>query len=685
MSPTCSPRLTPSRVAWTALVAGIVLFWSGPGQAAGRYPLRFADADGRAVSISRRPERVVCLVPSVTELIFAVGGGDAVAGVTLHDHWPPEAAVKPVMGGFFSPSVERIMAVDPDVVFVADLHRDVTDALKDDPGRQIVRLRLDSVADLYETIALLGRLFDGIEAAGRLVADIRAELDLVARKTAAIPPEERRRVARLMGRNAVMTPGDDSFQTELIRLAGGIPLTTGTQGAIAPVSPERWRDFDPQALYGCGGDREMAESLLRETGWKEVTAMKNGNIRYFPCDLTCRLSARTGHFVASLAAWLYGDAFADRGPVLPNRIMASQSVDVDLPCVASAEILETSLHDAIHKTLLVHFRRPMKILSTLEGPREGIRHAGNGYSPPQVWELYHRIGLEASRRQLLDLIGRNPADTSLLFTGADMGNLSVQRQSFRDMTVVALVTAGVESNAVRMSQDTGAYYEPGTINILLLTNTKLTPRAMNRAVISATEAKTAALQDMDIRSSYTGLVHAATGTGTDNILVSEGEGISIDNAGGHCKMGELIARAVYAGVREAVFRQNGLTPVRPIFRRLKERGLTCSGLLGSGNGGVDRTRLAAGLEKLLLEPRYAGFIESALALSDHVERGLISDTDGFARWCDLMASDVAGVPVTNPRSFQFRKPLPQTLEMAFGALLNGLAVRDGDLEKPAAP
>ena len=93
-----------------------------------------------------------------------------------------------------------------------------------------------------------------------------------------------------------------------------------------------------------------------------------------------------------------------------------------------------------------------------------------------------------------------------------------------------------------MAEDIGSWYEPGTINMILLTNMRLTPRGMQRAIISATEAKTAALQDLDIRSSYTPMVNPATGTGTDNIIVVQGAGTRIDNAGGHSKMGELIAR-----------------------------------------------------------------------------------------------------------------------------------------------
>jgi adenosylcobinamide amidohydrolase len=94
---------------------------------------------------------------------------------------------------------------------------------------------------------------------------------------------------------------------------------------------------------------------------------------------------------------------------------------------------------------------------------------------------------------------------------------------------------------------------------------------MTRAIISATEAKTAALMDLDIRSSYSSSLHQATGTGTDNIIVVRGTGIEIDNTGGHSKLGELIAKAVYQGVREAICKQNKITASRNIFRRLMER------------------------------------------------------------------------------------------------------------------
>ena len=198
---------------------------------------------------------------------------------------------------------------------------------------------------------------------------------------------------------------------------------------------------------------------------------------------------------------------------------------------------------------------------------------------------------------------------------------------------------------------------------------------MNRAIISATEAKTAALQDMDIRSAYSPMANLATGTGTDNILVVEGTGTHIDNAGGHSKMGELIAKTVYAGVKEAVLKQNGILPKRNLFQRLKERKLNLFGLVSDCSCGLQGNQLASELENLLLDPEYAGFIETALAVSDDHKRGLITDLNSFAAWCDKTADAIAGGPIESQQAFTYARPLPPAIQMAFDALLNGIYAR----------
>jgi hypothetical protein len=243
------------------------------------------------------------------------------------------------------------------------------------------------------------------------------------------------------------------------------------------------------------------------------------------------------------------------------------------------------------------------------------------------------------------------------------------------MIVYALVTAGVENNAMRMSVDEGHFYEPGTINIVLLTNMKLSPRAMARAIITATEAKTAALQDSDVRSSGSPGRSQATGTGTDEVLVVEGKGIRVDNAGGHCKLGELIARAVYDCVREAVFQQNGISARRSVFRRLQERRIDIYEVIKGcafPNDGVDVRRRLARFEQVLLQPRYASFLESAFALSDANERGLLSNREAFETWCRSVADEIAGKKLETWTDFVTSEEIPVVMRMSLNALLNGL-------------
>jgi iron complex transport system substrate-binding protein len=200
---------------------------------------------------------------------------------------------------------------------------------------------------------------------------------------------------------------------------------------------------------------------------------------------------------------------------------------------------------------------------------------------------------------------------------------------------------------------------------------------MNRAVISATEAKTAALQDLDIRSKENPRLYGATGTGTDNIVVVSGTGRIIDNAGGHSKMGELIARAVYAGVQEAIARQNGIVVKRSVFQRLKERDISLFGLISQNECecGFVKSDLLAPLEKALMDPKYSGFVASALALSDAVGSDLIGETSSFQDSCRMVAEEIAGKKIHRMINLVAYKDLPPALHSALNALLNGVYFR----------
>jgi iron complex transport system substrate-binding protein len=109
----------------------------GPLQAAATYPLVFDDAAGRTIQLEQPPQRVVSLVPALTEILLALGQGKVVVGTTHHD-LTPEAPGAAVVGSFFAPDMVRVAALQPDLIFHAAHHSEAVAAL----GKGVVPVRL---------------------------------------------------------------------------------------------------------------------------------------------------------------------------------------------------------------------------------------------------------------------------------------------------------------------------------------------------------------------------------------------------------------------------------------------------------------------------------------------------------------------------------------------------------------
>ena len=625
---------------------------------AGDFPLTFTDSRGQQITLQSPPRRILSLVPSITDILLRLGAGDSVVGITTHVATPHGSSEKAIVGGFLDPDQQRIRDLSPDILFYSDLQHKILPTLPNDTVA--IHLAPRSIAEGFSQIRLLGTILQQHDKAEKLIAEQQRQLALISAKTAKIPAAEKQRAIRLMASEPFMVPGDDSFQNEYIRAAGAIAPEFGRNGQVIPISLAEWQEFDPQIIYACG--RPETASKLQQPGWREVAAVRNKRIFFFPCELTCRLGGDAGFFTSWLAATIYGEAFSKREQLVEKEeIIGCSSLSLDLPYVRKAEIITSTINDFRNKTLLLTLNEPMAVVSSLEGRRGGINNVANHFYPPPAWGLGQSHSLTGLRESSLPVLGLEAETTAMLFTGADTDNLSITKKSFREMEVVALVTAGVAGNAMRMGSDSGNFYEPegrtaegkkpGTINILLLTNMQLSPHAMTRALITATEGKSAALQDLDIRSSFSGAVHAATGTGTDNIIVVEGRGMAVDGAGGHTKMGELIARAVYDGVREAVSRQNGLTEKRSIFRQLEERRIDLGAICKNNKS------LQSQVEHLLLLPANAAFMRAALVISDDYQRGLLTDLTAFDDWCRVMAATIHGGPISLPETVNNDIPL----------------------------
>ena len=261
----------------------------------------------------------------------------------------------------------------------------------------------------------------------------------------------------------------------------------------------------------------------------------------------------------------------------------------------SRKVLSTSLYNGgYHEDFEAVFNRDMT---------QGSGMPCESFAPTYV----------ESMKIVAERLGLAPELTSGMGTAAHMENASIVSRSYKELTVTAIVTGGVETNGGRVG-DPASYYKTaekkcGTINIMLVIDADLPPGILARALVTCTEAKTAALQELMAPSRYsTGL---ATGSGTDQtIVVANSESpLFFEGAGKHSKLGELIGLAVMAAVKEALKKQSGLTPAQQhdLLRRLRRFGITEETLWQRykeevGDDALIKAQFIAALEKMIAVP-----------------------------------------------------------------------------------
>lgn len=237
--------------------------------------------------------------------------------------------------------------------------------------------------------------------------------------------------------------------------------------------------------------------------------------------------------------------------------MRKKEIELNLENV-KARVLYYKYRNFDVNTFLVSFREKRRIISTLEGYRK-VKFVANAYQPPGLSEIVMK-NYAAFEKEFPKVLRIPSNELSFLSTSANMNNLAVCEKSYQNHKVCCIATGGV-GNALRTGVDGSDWIEQngtftktlGTINIIILTNVTLTDGALARTIITATEAKTATLQDIDARSSISP-ENQATGTGTDNIIVVSG--IDPDKkakyTGGHTKIGELIGTTTKIAVADTI-------------------------------------------------------------------------------------------------------------------------------------
>jgi iron complex transport system substrate-binding protein len=277
------------------------------------FPMTVTDAAGHSVTLKAQPSRIVSLSPSFTEMLFAIGAGDQVVGVTTFCNYPPEAEKREKIGGYAADtiSVEKIVALKPDLVAAeSDVHADVIAALEP-LGVTVVAMKPTTMEDVYAGLDLLGRLTGHPQMAAETVADMQTRIKAVADKVSGVAVDKRPTVFWEVWDEPLMTAGPATFTGQLIRLAGGVSIFADVTKDYPQVSNEEIVKRHPAVIMGpdTHGDKLTVEQIAKRPGWERLAAVTGGRVYLINGDTSSRPGPRLALAVEDMARALYPGLF----------------------------------------------------------------------------------------------------------------------------------------------------------------------------------------------------------------------------------------------------------------------------------------------------------------------------------------------------------------------------------------
>lgn len=236
------------------------------------------DQLGRMISVPDHPHRLVCLLPSVVDDVYALGAASDVIAVTDFSAYPVEARKKPSVGPPLSPSLEVIVALHPDLVLGGgDMNRAETLSHLEQLGIPVFMINTHDVEGIYQSLDSLGHALNREDAARDLIASLRRRETAVRERVLGKPAVQ---VLMPIWYDPIVTIGSRAYITELIALAGGHSVTCDIPQEWPQVSLEAVLAFAPEALLLVRGSKMSLDSIRNRPGWSQIPAVRNHRVYY---------------------------------------------------------------------------------------------------------------------------------------------------------------------------------------------------------------------------------------------------------------------------------------------------------------------------------------------------------------------------------------------------------------------
>ncbi|WP_083754959.1 ABC transporter substrate-binding protein [Methanococcoides burtonii] len=271
-----------SKITPIILFISILLLMSNVQAAAGNtveYPITITDSSGASVTIKNEPERIVCLMPSITEIVFTVGAGDKVVGGTEDDNYPPEAENLTKVGRYTTINYETVAGLEPDLILLDEANGEDTIKRLEELNIQTLMINPKTMDEIIESILLVGTITNNEDNAQEIVDGMRQTISNITDSTKGITDEERPRVLYIVWDDPIYSAGKYTYPNDLITMAGGQNIIEAN--GWPTINLESVVSADPQIIIcsGMGGlSYQIANNTRNNDALQTVSAIKNDRV-----------------------------------------------------------------------------------------------------------------------------------------------------------------------------------------------------------------------------------------------------------------------------------------------------------------------------------------------------------------------------------------------------------------------
>ena len=268
------------------------------------YAFTVTDDAGHTIEIASPPKRIISLAPGLTEILFFLGLGDRIVGVSDYCDYPQDALTKPKVGGLHV-NVETMLTLRPDlVVGTAGLYQEENIAQFNRFHIPFLAVDPSSLDKIFKIIHVLGTIAGVEEAADEKIRRLRERSDSIRREVATYPHP---RLLYVVSKEPLISVGKGSYLDDLIRGAGGINITGGMPKAYPVVSMEYVIRQDPQVIIlATDADQVVLDDQKRDwSRWSSLSAVRDGRIYKVRRDLLNRPGPRVIDGLEELAGLLH--------------------------------------------------------------------------------------------------------------------------------------------------------------------------------------------------------------------------------------------------------------------------------------------------------------------------------------------------------------------------------------------